>query len=130
MDRLTPVVDFKAARESHAARQLRDAHDIERRQREEVENHRRALAADRPLADDAALCMLGDLADARTRDHLVAAEQTLASTEQRVSALRDEHLQALVEHRALVRLQERRREEARVIAARREQRSQDEFASR
>ena len=109
---------------------LREAAELERQKRDDVNARREALLQERIGTHDAALCLMADLADAHARDRLAVAERELADNERAVAALRQEHLQAMVEHKAIVRLKERRDDEARVVSSRREQRMLDEFAAR
>lgn len=125
-DRLAAVVDYKAHREERAARDLREALALEEQQRAVVEAEKQKLAAER----DVQLAWLNDLADARVRDVLVKAEQKLQQVERVVVDARASHRQAAVEHHALLRLQDRRRDEARKESDKREQRGFDEIAAR
>lgn len=125
-DRLAAVVDYKANREERAARDLRDALALEQQQRALVEEQKQKLAAER----DVQLAWLCDLADARVRDVLQKAEHKLQQVERVVEDVRAQHRQAAVEHQVLLRLQERRKDEARKESDKREQRGFDEIAAR
>lgn len=132
VDRLTPIVDFKARREARASRSLREAVDVEQRQREAVEARRSQLARERTIEVDAALSCLSYLDDAHDRQPSSATSEPsrrrvrLSTTFAATTA----PLSSSGEHRALLRLQDRRRAEARQHAERREQRALDELAMR
>ena len=126
-DRLIAVIDFKADREARAGRDLRDALDVFDQQQALVDAHRESLGRERV---DVQLAWLGDLADARARDALKKAEQQLQQASRAVDDARARHRQAAMEHQAVVRLYERRREEARRAQEKREQCGFDEIAAR
>jgi flagellar biosynthesis chaperone FliJ len=129
-ERLRPIVDWKKTREDHAAQRLRAARTSHDAQQAVVDEQRAALARERARCDDIDLYLLSDLADQRTREHLRVAEDALAKAAAVVDEARGDHQVAAVEHRALLRLYERRQDESRAAAAKKEQRALDELAAR
>lgn len=130
MDRLAPIVRFKAAREDAAARQLGLAQQAKREQEAVVEAARLQLEGARPEFDNAALASLVDLAESRGRAALSTAVEQLAVVERIVADVRDSHRRASMERQVLERLRARRLEEAESEQARAERRSFDAIAAR
>ena len=130
MDRLAPIVRFKAGREDAAARQLAEALQAKRDQELLVERERRRLNTARPHLHSAALASLMDLADSRSRAALQTAEEQLAVVESTVADVRDTHRQASMERQVLERVRDRRRVEHGGELARKERRAFDAIAAR
>lgn len=130
MDRLGPIVRFKAGRENTAAQQLAAALLAQRAQEIVVERERERQNAARPDLQSAALVALMDLADSRSRVSLKTALAELEVVERAVADVSDSHRQASMERQVLERVRDRRLQEHNGEVARKERRSFDAIAAR
>lgn len=127
---LKTVVDLRERQREEAALALaaqRRRRDAQARELEHAVAQRDSIPTSAMNADD--LDLLDRAARAAER-RIVTAKQDLVTCEQSVVTHADEHLLRSAQHQSLLRITERRAEEARAVERRREQRTSDDLAGR